>query len=190
MADFVALSELVDALRNASVNRKSGAFFITSREQHSAMVTLAQGRVTGVKYRNKRGAEAAEAIAGLEAVRFQTSSDLTELPGQSDLNTDQILDLLAGEAGGGTSAQSGSAASGSEASGGDEPINDDRLESIRERYISAIGPIGGAIFDEERDSLGDRVHTDAGLNELVDQLAAQIDAEADANSVRSDVGSS
>lgn len=184
MADYVALSDLVDALRNASENRKSGAFFITSREQHSAMVTLAQGRVTGVKYRNKRGAEAAEAIAQLEAVRFQTSSDLTELPGQADLDTNQIFELLAREEQSGSSAP---AEAPGNSSGAGEPIDDDRLESIRERYISAIGPIGGAIFDEERDSLGDRIHTDEGLREFVDRLAAQIDDEAEKTSFRNEL---
>lgn len=186
MADFVALSELVDALRKASTNRKSGAFFITSRDQHSAMVTLAQGRVTGVKYRNKRGAEAAAAIAEMEAVRFQTSSDLTELPGQSDLDTDQILGLLSGneEGAAGTSQSVDEPATAPESASG---ADDSRLAVVRERYIAAIGPIGGAIFDEEMDDLGDRVRSREGFSEFVDRLAAQIDDTADATSFRADV---
>jgi len=48
MADFVTLNEFTQALQSAVDRGRSGAFFLTSPDQHSAMITLSAGRITGV----------------------------------------------------------------------------------------------------------------------------------------------
>ncbi|HSH43212.1 MAG TPA: hypothetical protein VK973_13895 [Arenicellales bacterium] len=50
-----------------------------------------------------------------------------------------------------------------------------RLEDLRTRYISAIGPIGGALFDEALEGLADEHDTPRGRRQLVERLAEHID---------------
>lgn len=186
MAEFVALPELLKALRSAVSASKSGAFFITSSDQHSAMLTLDKGRVTGVKYRNTRGYDAARAIAAVDQVRFQTGAEPTELPGESGLDTETVLAILEGKAAD-AGAASGAAPAGADSGEAGGSIDAD-LDAIRDRYIAAIGPIGGALFDEEYQAMGGGALSRAGYAELIEKLAAQIDDDAEANSFRGDVG--
>lgn len=184
MAEFVALPELTKALHAAVNGSKSGAFFITSPEQHSAMITLDKGHITGVKYRNTRGYDAAKAIAALDRVRFQTGAEPTELPGQVELDTRTVLATL-----GSSSSESEATAS---AAGDDSPTagigaaTDEDLSALRERYIAAIGPIGGALFDEEYEAMGGNALSRADYASLVEKLAEQIDDEGEARRFRKD----
>ncbi len=183
MADFVAPSELLKALRTAIDGRKSGAFFITSPDERSAIITIKAGQITGVKYRNARGYEAADQIAAMDQVRFSTSADLTELPGQPALDTNGVLELL--EAGGTGEVQSEDPPVEAPGEVPDEIFADEtRLNALRERYIAAIGPIGGALFDEERDTLGAAAHTREGFTALIERLTTQIDDEQEATRFR------
>lgn len=181
MAEFVALSELLKAVRNAVAGNKSGAFFITSRDQHSAMITLQRGRITGVKYRNVRGYEAARIIAGIDTVRFQTGAEPTELPGEEPLDTQTVLGTL--EAVDAERVPTPGPAS----EGGGEEVDPAQLDRVRERYIAAIGPIGGALFDEEYEAMGREAHARAGYARLIERLAEQIDDHAEAEGFRNDV---
>ena len=178
MSDFVPLTNLVAAVKAATEGGKSGAFFITTDQQHSAMVTLKGGTITGVKFRNTRGYDAATSLAGIEQVKFQSAAEPTELPGEAPLNTGAVLEIL-------TTGESGSIPAGGGA--GAAPAID--LDRARKRYISAIGPIGGALFDEAVDELGDRLSTQDGVQQLVDRLTEQIDDEGEAKDFRNDVGS-
>jgi|GEM_PF-2085029 len=180
MAEFVALSEMLKALQTAVAGRKSGAFFITSEDQHSAMITLDKGRITGVKYRSTRGYDAAGAIANFAHVRFQTAAEPTELPGEEGLDTTSVLHMLAGS----PAAEEGDAVDDAESA---VEVGAESLDRMRERYIAAIGPIGGALFDEEQDALGAEAGTRKGYARLVEALAAQIDDANEAASFRADV---
>ncbi len=174
MSETVPLSNLVTALKAATDAGKSGAFFITTDQQHSAMVTLKGGTITGVKFRNTRGYDAATSLSKVGQLKYQSAAEPTELPGETALNTTAVLEILStGE----SSAVSGKGAA---------PAID--LESARQRYISAIGPIGGALFDEAVADLGDELSKPAGVRELIERLVEQIDDEAEAASFRSDVG--
>lgn len=177
MSNLVPLANLVTALRAATSGKKSGAFFITTESQHSAMITLSEGTITGLKYRQARGYDAASALAQITQLKYQTAADPTELPGESDLNTRAILEILATG-----SAEPGAAAAASSASSID-------LDALREQYVSAIGPIGGALFDEVVDDLGDQLGTPDGTRKLIEQLAEQIDDEAEAKKFRQAAGS-
>jgi hypothetical protein len=177
MSSLVPLNNLVSALRAATSGKKSGAFFITTESQHSAMITLSEGTITGLKYRQARGYDAASALAQIAQLKYQTAAEPTELPGESDLNTRAILEILATG-----SAESGGAAAASFASSID-------LDALREQYVSAIGPIGGALFDEVVDDLGDQLGTPDGARKLIEQLAEQIDDEAEAKKFRQAAGS-
>lgn len=177
MSNLVPLSNLVTALRAATSGKKSGAFFITTDSQHSAMITLSEGTITGLKYRQARGYDAASALAQIPQLKYQTAAEPTELPGETDLNTRAILEILATGAGG-SGGDSGAAAQSS--------ID---LDALREQYVSAIGPIGGALFDEVVDELGDQLGTADGARKLIEQLAEQIDDEAEAKRFRQAAGS-
>lgn len=67
--------------------------------------------------------------------------------------------------------------SGQTSGTGDTPLD---LVDLRARYISAIGPIGGALFDEAVDALGDACGTPEGNRQLVKELARQIDEDDEA----------
>lgn len=183
MADFVALNEFTEALRSAVDGGRSGAFFLTSPDQHSAMITLSNGRITGVKYRSMRGYEAAEVIAGFGQVRFQTSPDLTELPGQPSIDTGSILAMLSSN-----QTQSADTESGP-GTPAPQSISSEQFNALRNRYIQAIGPIGGAIFDEEAATLDDQTPSGQELSRFIDRLAEQIDDEKERESFRRDATS-
>lgn len=183
MADFVPLNEFIEALRSAVDRGRSGAFFLTSPDQHSAMITLSNGRVTGVKYRNMRGYEAAKVIAGFGQVRFQTSPDLTELPGQPSIDTGSILAMLSGDPTQSPDSESGPATPAPQS------MSAEQFDALRNRYIQAIGPIGGAIFDEEAASLDSEPTSGQALSQFIDQLAEQIDDDNERESFRRDATS-
>lgn len=175
MSELVPLKNLVTALRSATDGGKSGAFFITTESQHSAMITLADGKITGLKYRQARGYDAASALAQIAQLKYQSAAEPTELPGEADLNTRAVLEILStGDAEAGTAAAATSSLD---------------LDGLRERYVSAIGPIGGALFDEIVDELGDKLGTPEGTGLLIDRLAEQIDEEDEARRFRQDAGS-
>lgn len=176
MSELVPLKNLVTALRTATDGGKSGAFFITTESQHSAMITLADGKITGLKYRQARGYDAASALAQIAQLKYQSAAEPTELPGEADLNTRAVLEILS----------TGNAEAGETAAAAAATSLD--LDSLRERYVSAIGPIGGALFDEIVDELGDKLATPAGVRMLVDRLAEQIDEEDEARQFRQDAG--
>lgn len=177
MSDPVPLSNLVSALKSATEGGKSGAFFITTDQQHSAMVTLSKGTITGVKFRNTRGYDAASSLAQVAQLKYQSAAEPTELPGESALNTRAVLEILT----------TGETSEDTAGGGGARPAAVD-LDNLRQRYISAIGPIGGALFDEAVDDLGAEIGTAEGAKQLVEKLAAQIDDEGEASSFRRDAG--
>lgn len=176
MSELVPLSNLVTALKAATDAKKSGAFFITTDQQHSAMVTLSGGKITGVKFRNTRGYDAATSLSKVGQLKYQSAAEPTELPGETALNTAAVLEILGTGESSAVSGEGGAAA----------PAID--LDTVRQRYISAIGPIGGALFDEAVEDLGDELGKPAGARQLIERLAEQIDDEAEAASFRSDVG--
>lgn len=176
MSDPVPLSNLVSALKSATEGGKSGAFFITTDQQHSAMLTLSKGTITGVKFRNTRGYDAASSLARVAQLKYQSAAEPTELPGESALNTKAVLEILA----------TGETSESTRDAGGSAAAVD--LDNLRQRYISAIGPIGGALFDEAVDDLGGDIGTAGGAKQLVERLAQQIDDEAEAASFRRDAG--
>ena len=174
MSDLVPLSDLVTALRTATDSRKSGAFFVTTDSQHSAMITLTNGNITGMVYRHTRGYDAAAALARIERLKYQSAAEPTELPGEGDLNTQIILRILS------TGDVEPSAASPAAT---DASAN---LDDIRQRYVAAIGPIGGALFDEAVEELGEDLHTPEGTQLLVERLAQHIDEDDEAERFRED----
>lgn len=174
MSELVPLSNLVNALKAATDAGKSGAFFITTDQQHSAMVTLSGGTITGVKFRNTRGYDAATSLSKVSQLKYQSAAEPTELPGETALNTEAVLEIL-------STGESSAVSDGTAA-----PAID--LDAVRQRYISAIGPIGGALFDEAVEDLGAELGKAAGVHQLIERLVAQIDDESEATSFRSDVG--
>jgi len=188
MAEFVPLEQLVHALREGARSNWSGAFFITSPDQHSALITMHAGQITAVKFRTIKGNEAAETIAQFDRVRFQSGQGPTELPGSHGVDTRTVLEILAG---GVASPQEGqerppAQPTREDAGAAADTPGERALEQLRERYIGAIGPVGGALFDEAIEAMGDSVYERAGYARLVEQLAGQIDDEAEARRFRED----
>lgn len=177
MSEFVPLNNLITALRGATDGGKSGAFFITTEDQHSAMITLSNGTITGLKFRSARGYDAASALAEVARLRYQTAAEPTELPGETDINTRAVLEILAT---GSTDESPGAAEA--QAPGVD-------LDALRSRYIAAIGPIAGALFDEAVEEVGDALGTPDGIEQLIQKLAAQIDDQNEADSFLRDARS-
>jgi len=175
MSDLVPLSQLITALRSATEGGKSGAFFITTENQHSAMITLSGGTITGFKYRSARGYDAASALAKVAQLKFQSAADPTELPGEGELNTRAVLEIL-------STADEEIAAAAAARVGGAQ-ID---LEALRTRYVAAIGPIAGALFDEAVNEMGEDLGTPEGVDKLIEKLADQIDDENEAASFLQD----
>lgn len=174
MTDMILLGEFLTTLRSACESRLSAAFFITTDNHHSAIITLSKGQITGLKYRFSRGYDAASSIAKVSGLRFRQAEGPIELPGEAALNTPAVLEILSeGAASASTGTVNGLAA------GVD-------LKPLRTRYVEAIGPIGGMLFDETVAELGDSISTPEGLTEFVNQLATQIDDQAEARSFISD----
>ena len=173
MTEVVSLSTLVDALRSATEDGKSGAFFITTENQHSAMITLTRGEITGMKYRSARGYDAASSLAEVGSLKFQTAAEPTELPGEGEVSTRAVLDILEGA--GEPAGEDAGADAAPSAPGMD-------LDALRQRYIAAIGPIAGTLFDEAVAELGDELGTPDGVDRLVRKLAEQIDDAGEARS--------
>jgi len=171
MSELVPLETLVSALNTATQGGKTGAFFITTEDQHSAMITLSKGKVTGLKFRTSRGYEAAAELAKCNQLKFQTAAEPTELPGESDVNSASVIEVLkTGDPNAAPSAAGSAGASG----------NPD-LDAVRERYIAAIGPVAGALFDEAVEELGDSLQTSDGVERLIQKLAQQIDDKGEAD---------
>lgn len=170
MSEPVPLANLVADLRAAAHEGWSGAYFITTEDQHSAMITLDDGAITGLKYRSVRGYDAARALAESARVRYSSAVEPTALPGEGALDTRAVLEALAG------TATPPAPAAASE----DTPAAPIDLEALRTRYIAAIGPIAGALFDEAVDELGGALDTQEGVERLIRRLADQIDDEQEA----------
>ena len=169
MSDLVPLDNLITALRSATDSGKSGAFFITTENQHSAMITLKSGAVTGLKFRSARGYDAASALAKVARLKYQTAADPTELPGEAEVNTRAVLEILA------------TGGSGEQEGGGEAAApRDVDLDAIRSRYIAAIGPIAGALFDEAVTEMGDSIGSREGVDQLIRKRAVQNDDKAEA----------
>lgn len=177
MSDLVPLEDLVAALRAATAAGESGAFFITSEDRHSAMITLSAGTITGLKYRQARGYDAAWALARMARLRYQSAGEPVELPGEAELNTRAVLEILA------TGDPDAAAAAVASAE-----VSLD-LDALRDQYVAAIGPIGAALFDEAVDDLGDALGAPDGVRRLIEELSAHIDDEAEASHFRQTAGS-
>lgn len=174
MSELVPLDNLVADLRAAVEEGKSGAFFITTQDRHSAMITLDDGTITGVKYRSARGYDAAQALAASAHVKYQSAAEPTELPGEATLESARVLGILATA----TPPPAPERAADADAGPAATPAID--LEALRARYIAAIGPIAGTLFDEAVDELGDDLGSEEGTETLIRRLAAQIDDEHEA----------
>jgi len=171
MSELVPLDNLISALQSASQGGKTGAFFITTEDQHSAMITLSKGGITGLKFRSARGYEAAAELAKCSQLKFQTAAEPTELPGEGNIESDSVINVLkTGDASAAGAGVAGGASGGS--------ID---LDALRERYISAIGPIAGALFDEAVEEMGDALQTQDGAEKLIQKLAQQIDDQNEAD---------
>lgn len=172
MSELVPLDNLISALNTATQGGKTGAFFITTEEQHSAMITLNKGKITGLKFRSARGYDAAAELAKCNQLKFQTAAEPTELPGEGNIDSASVINVLkTGDPG---------AAGGSGGGGATAGVNVD-LDALRERYIAAIGPIAGALFDEAVEEMGDTLQTSDGVEQLIQKLAQQIDDQAEAD---------
>lgn len=53
------------------------------------------------------------------------------------------------------------------------------LDAVRSRYVDLIGPIGGVMFEQIVDDLGDVVTTPDGYRQLIEQLSEHIEDEAE-----------
>lgn len=174
MSEFVSLSDLVTALKSATEGGQSGAFFITTDKQQSAMVTMDGGRITGVKFRSASGYDAANALAQVEQVKYQSAAEPTELSGPSDIETASVLEIL----------ESGvSAARGAE---GVAPAID--LDALRERYVGACSAAAATTFEQAIADTGDAVRTAEGYEQLVQRLAEHIGDTQQAAAFRRESG--
>ncbi len=173
MSELVPLDKLISALNTATKGSKTGAFFITTEDQHSAMITLNKGRITGLKFRTTRGYDAATALAKCNQLKFQTAAEPTELPGEGEIDAATVINVL----------QTGDPSVAPSQTGGASaaPSAKVDLDALRTRYISAIGPIAGALFDEAVDELGDALQTNEGVEQFIQKLAQQIDDQAEAD---------
>lgn len=53
------------------------------------------------------------------------------------------------------------------------------LDAVRNRYVEIIGPIGGIMFEQIVDDLGDVVTTPDGYRQLIEQLSEHIEDKAE-----------
>jgi hypothetical protein len=160
MSEFVSLSDLVTALKSATEGGQSGAFFITTDKQQSAMVTMDGGRITGVKFRSANGYDAANALAQVEQVKYQSAPEPTELSGPSDIETASVIEILASGVNAAASAQATA------------PAID--LDALRERYVEACSAAAATTFEQVVTDAGDAARTAEGYEDLIQRLADRI----------------
>ncbi len=175
MSELVPLNELVTALKSATEEGKSGAFFITTDKQQSAMVTMDGGTITGVKFRSANGYDAAHALAQVEQLKYQSAAEPTELTGPSDIETARVLEILASGAGAGTADEAAAA----------RAVD---LDHVRQRYIDACSAAAAAAFDQAVADAGDAVETADGYAQLVQRIVERIDDVEQAAMFRREAG--
>lgn len=174
MSEFVSLSDLVTALESATEGGQSGAFFITTDKQQSAMVTMDGGRITGIKFRSASGYDAAHALAQVEQLRYQSAAEPTELSGPSDIDTASVLEILASGLGA-TPGESTTA-----------PAVD--LDSLRRHYVEACSTAAANAFEQAIADAGDTALTADGYGQLVQRLAERIGDTEQAAAFRREAG--
>lgn len=171
MSELVPLNDLVTALKSATERGESGAFFITTDKQQSAMVTMDGGRITGVKFRSANGYDAAHALAQVGQLKYQSAAEPTELSGPSDIDTASVLEILA---------------SGAAAADGDAPTAD--LDALRECYLEACSAAAVATFEQALADDAESARTANGYARLVQRLAEGIGDAEQAAAFRREAG--
>lgn len=100
-------------------------------------------------------------ISGLQIMELEFKTDINTVRSLAEGLGYQIVDI----------SEAGSAAQNTGTHGDTLATLDD----LRTRYISAIGPIGGALFDEALEGLTDEHDTSRGRRQLVERLVEHID---------------
>lgn len=102
-----------------------------------------------------------DAAPGLQIMELEFKTDVNTVRSLAEGLGYQIVDIT----------EVDSTAHGTQVPGV-SPVN---LDDLRTRYISAVGPIGGALFDEALEGLTDEHDTPKGRRQLVERLAGHID---------------
>lgn len=105
--------------------------------------------------------KAPDPVSGLHVMELEFKTDVDTVRSLAEALGYQIVDISEVE----------SAVQSTRTRGG-SPVS---LDDLRTRYISAVGPIGGALFDEALEGLGDGHDTPGGRRQLVERLVGHID---------------
>lgn len=139
------------------------------------MVTMDGGTITGVRFRSANGYDAANALAQVEQLKYQSAAEPTKLNGPSDIETARVLEILASGAGVDTADEAHAA-----------PAVD--LDHLRQRYIDACSAAAAAAFDQAVVDAGEVAQTADGYAQLVQCIAERIDDVEQAAMFRRDAG--
>lgn len=181
---FIPFAEIVAELKSVCAEKKTGVMYITSEENQSAQLMLDDGEIVFIYFFNKRGRDALRPLAEIDAGRFRFqegggSSLRTELP-----RTEDILRYLSAASGldpvSGADSESvnGGKIAGDKKNG--VMLTQEQKRVLEDRLAGYIGPMAAIVCEDHFDSAG-------GIESVINLLAAEIPAESQAESFRSEM---
>ena len=175
----VKLDEIVNQLEQLIKDSSNGTIFIVTDQNHMSRITVHQGRIVGLRYRNTNGFDALEQMTSIQTGRVNFVSNKVTVPKVDDMlpPTETILDVLRGA---GIDNISNPAASQAAAPSADLK---EIISIICEELVKDLGPMAAMICEEYTESARDV--TDI-INSL-DGLATEIDDPAAARKFKQTV---
>jgi hypothetical protein len=181
------IDQIVAELRELRSRQVTGMYFVVSDDNRQARIGLAQGEIVSVAYRGVEGPQALARLAGIRAARTRFSPEGLSrgaLPTAALPPTEALLRALLH--GGAATAGAGTAAKSTEP---DPPAGGRRVSElsaaeqqwIRNTLTEYLGPMGGLVYDENRDP---RMAVETMLDRLADEIPGSQQASAFRAAVR------
>ncbi len=98
--ELISMAEVLGYLRGVCMKRDTGAFFIATEAGHWAEIVVDKGDIIGVRFRNKKGLEAVQAVAVVKRAKysFSPANDVNiyrlSLAGDPMPETEDLLQMM------------------------------------------------------------------------------------------------
>lgn len=159
-------AQLIDELRRACVEKRSGTMMIATQDNQLARVSLQDGEIVSINYRLKNGREAIPLLRDIKEARVRFSQGRTAAGGDQGGSLPSTVDIML--------MLSGDKAAAAPATG---TVSTDQvpqaLKVIEAELIEVLGPLASIVWTEHLERLGKPVAA-GKLRTLVDGLAKEI----------------
>ncbi len=164
---LLAYPKLLEEIYRLISQKETGTIFITSNDGHLIRIVLNNGHITSLIYDTKhRGFDAIPLIQKLTFGRLQFAEGIFETDQEVPLpDTENLLSLLRGEEV--TDVKTGISLPTSS-------HFDNRIEYIKKKLATYIGPFAVIVCDEYLEKAGP-INTIDNLMQMIDQIAKEID---------------